>query len=174
MQGEPMSRFQEEFAELFQRFLPRLFRYLNRLSGEPEVAADLAQDAFLRLYQRGSAPDRPEAWLVTVATNLFRNDRVTRARRARLLLANRPEGTFASEPASGASTTEERARARRVRTALARMPDRDRQILLLRAEGFSYREIAAATGLNEASIGTLLARAKRSFRDLYQEAADAP
>jgi RNA polymerase sigma-70 factor (ECF subfamily) len=55
-----------------------------------------------------------------------------------------------------------------VRRALDRMPERDCNLLLLRAEGFSYRDIAAALELNEASIGTLLARAKTAFRENYE------
>jgi DNA-directed RNA polymerase specialized sigma24 family protein len=45
--------------------------------------------------------------------------------------------------------------------------------LLLRAEGYSYRDIAAALELNEASVGTLLARAKQSFLQYYEADADA-
>jgi DNA-directed RNA polymerase specialized sigma24 family protein len=42
--------------------------------------------------------------------------------------------------------------------------------LLLRAEGYSYRDIATALDLNEASVGTLLARAVRAFRESYGDA----
>src|SRR5688572_18862169 len=65
--------FDTEFATQFDAEYRRLFRYLDRLSGDPDVAADLAQETFVRLYQRGSLPDRPAAWLLTVAMNLFRN-----------------------------------------------------------------------------------------------------
>ena len=61
------------FSELFEREFPHLFRYLDRLSGEPDLAADLVQEAFVRLNDRGEMPDRPALWLVTVALNLFRN-----------------------------------------------------------------------------------------------------
>ena len=43
-------------------------------------------------------------------------------------------------------------------------------MLLLQAEGFSYREIAGGLGLHEASVGTLLARARERFRELYGDA----
>jgi DNA-directed RNA polymerase specialized sigma24 family protein len=55
-----------------------------------------------------------------------------------------------------------------VRRALDRLPERDRELLLLRAEGFSYRDIAQALALNETSIGTLIARAKLAFRRNYE------
>jgi DNA-directed RNA polymerase specialized sigma24 family protein len=61
-----------------------------------------------------------------------------------------------------------------VRSVLDRMTERERHLLLLRAEGYSYRDIAAALQLNEASVGVLLARAKRAFRDSYEDAFHAP
>jgi len=157
--------FHDRFAELFHAHFQRLYRYLDRLSGEPELAADLAQEAFVRLYARGSLPDAPEAWLITVAMNLFRNARSTRARRRRLLTVPRAEAVLADPPPSpgqAAVATEAR---ERVRAALDHLPAREQQMLLLRAEGYSYRDIAAALELNEASVGTLLARAKRAFRE---------
>lgn len=165
------------FAELFQAHFLRLYRYLDRLSGEPELAADLAQDTFVKLYQRGTPPDAPEAWLITVATNLFRNSRTTRARRARLMTPDRAALVLADPPASPAEDAEaadDTASRKRVRQVLDQLPERERRLLLLRAEGYSYRDLANALELEEASVGTLLARAKRSFRSLYEEDGRAP
>ena len=61
--------FPERFVALFEAEFPRLFRYLDRLSGEPELAADLAQEAFVRLHRPGAMPDRPQLWLITVGTS---------------------------------------------------------------------------------------------------------
>jgi RNA polymerase sigma-70 factor (ECF subfamily) len=157
--------FDEAFVLLFEAQFPRLFRYLDRLSGEPDLAADLAQEAFIRLYRRGTMPERPELWLVTVGLNLFRTARSTRSRRLRLL-ARWSEPPQAAESSSRGS--EEGDAGSPVRAALGKLPARDREMLLLRAEGYSYREIATALELNEGSIGTLLARAKRAFREAYE------
>jgi RNA polymerase sigma-70 factor, ECF subfamily len=164
--------FHDCFEGLFDRHFHRLYRYLDRLSGDPDLAADLAQDTFVRLYQRGSAPDRPEAWLITVATNLFRNARSTQARRARILTTWRGEELLADPPAGPPPAADEESR-ERVRAALDRLSERERRLLLLRAEDYSYRDIAAALELNEASVGTLLARAKQSFLQHYEAGADA-
>ena len=75
--AEPTPSFEESFVRLFRAHHARLYRYLQRLSGEPELAADLVQDAFVRLYRRGSLPDAPEAWLISVAS------RISSATRAR-------------------------------------------------------------------------------------------
>ena len=171
---ETTPSFHDEFVALFDAHFRRLHRYLNRLSGEPELAADVVQEAFVKLYQRGSLPDAPEAWLISVAMNLFRNVKSSRSRRLRLLTPARGERVHADPPPS----PDERATAedsrRRVRATLDRLPERERRILLLRAEGYSYRDIAAALQLNEASVGVLLARARRAFRDAYEDAFDAP
>lgn len=166
------SPFHARFVELFDAHFGRLYRYLDRVSGEPELAADLAQEAFFRLHRRGSVPDAPEAWLIAVAMNLFRNARTTRARRHRLLTIARAEAVLADPPPTpGEDLLADGCRAR-VRAALDRLPERERQMLLLRAEGYGYREIATALKVHEASMGTLLARAKRAFREAYTEARD--
>jgi RNA polymerase sigma factor (sigma-70 family) len=165
--------FHDAFVALFDEHYERLFRYLDRLGGDPALAADLAQDAFLRLYRRGAPPDRPAAWLVTVALNLFRNARATARRRARLLTTARGEQALADPPASPARGAEAADERRRVRAALDALDERDRALLLLLAEGYRYRDMAAALDLQEASVGTLLARAKRAFRERYGEHDDA-
>jgi DNA-directed RNA polymerase specialized sigma24 family protein len=65
--------FHDLFVALFDVHFPRLYRYLDRLSGEPDLAADVAQEAFVRLYHRGAMPDSPQAWLISVAMNVFRD-----------------------------------------------------------------------------------------------------
>lgn len=169
-----MSRsFRNEFGVLFEEHFHRLYRYLDRLCGDPDLAADIAQETFIKLYERGSLPDAPGAWLISVAMNLFRNAHTTRTRRHHLLKVVPEAEMFADRSVSPAHSTESRELERRVRHALDAMPERERQMLLLRAEGYSYKDIAGTLGLQEASVGTLLARAKRAFRDLYEDKSDA-
>lgn len=61
----------------------------------------------------------------------------------------------------------------RVRRALDRLTERERGLLLLRHEGYSYRQLAEALDLTESSVGTLLARAKAAFRAAYENQAPA-
>lgn len=160
--------FHDEFAVLFSAQFARLFRYLDRLSGEPDLAADLAQETFLRLYRRGALPESPDAWLITVALNLFRNARATRRRRARLFTpAQAQAASTDSIPAPDRFLEAEESRTR-VRAALDRLAERERALLLLVAEGYAYRDIARALNMRESSVGTLLARAKRAFRAAYE------
>ncbi len=169
---ETAASFHQQFTAAFDANFARLYRFLDRLSGEPELADDLAQEAFVRLYRRGSMPDAPAAWLISVAMNLFRNSRTTRNRRQRLLTAARAAQAHADPPpAPDLAVIAEETR-RRVRATVDGMPDRERRLLLLQAEGFSYREIAAGLELQEASVGTLLARARQLFRERYAGGPD--
>jgi len=165
--------FRDDFVELYDAHFPRVYRYMDRLSGDADLAADIAQETFIKLFERGSIPDTPGAWLVTVAMNLFRNAHATQSRRRRLLSVVPDAATFADRAVDAHPSAETRELQRRVRRALDGIPERERQMLLLRAEGYSYREIAGALKLQEASVGTLLARAKKVFREQYEARADA-
>ncbi len=131
-----------DFDTLYRRVQPSLFRYLNRLTADPDAAEDAVQEAFVRLLSRPDlGEDAARLWLFTVGTNLVRDRGRMMARRRRLLSA------LPVSPSSGPLPDEalERAeRVRGVREALERLPERDRQMLLMREEGFRYAEIAAA------------------------------
>lgn len=170
--GDPTD-FHQRFVALFNANFPKLFRFADRRSGEPELAADLTQEAFIRLYRRGAMPDAPEAWLISVILNLFRNSRSMESTRHRLLTLERAERVHSDPSAPADSAVQSTETRMRVRKALDDMPERDRQLLLLHAEGYSYRDIAAALTLNEASVGTLLVRARRAFRLTYGGSDDA-
>jgi len=158
--------FRDQVAGLFDLHFQRLYRVMNRLSGEPELAADLVQEAFIRLHQRNTLPDQPEAWLISVAMNLFRNEYATRNRRRRLL-------TVVQSTSPDDVPADDTERRRRVQAVLEGLPERDRKLLILSTEGWRYRDLAAALGLHEASVGVFLARARRAFRAAYGESADA-
>ena len=166
--------FEHDFQRLYAGRFDRLFRFLDRLSGDPALAADTAQEAFLRLYRRGEMPLEPSAWLVSVALNLLRDERRRAGRRLRLLTAapdRVPAGAPAGDPAAD---LESRDRVAAVRAALDRLSPRDREALLLRHAGYSYREIAQVLELAEGSVGTTLLRAGESFRRAFKEMHGAP
>jgi RNA polymerase sigma-70 factor, ECF subfamily len=165
--------FHDQFVALFQAQFSRLYRYLDRLTGDSELASDLAQETFVRLYERGSLPNDAAAWLITVALNLFRNTVTAGRRRARLLTVARGEASHSDAAPTPEGAVLSGETSQRVRNAIDGMADREKQLLLLRAEGYSYREIATALDLNEASVGVLLARAKRAFRNLFEGETDA-
>jgi len=161
--------FDQAFADVFAERSRSLYRYISALSGDPALAEDIVQESFVRLYRRGRMPDDPAAWLVSVAHNLWRDDRRRDVRRSRLLSLRRDElPTMGESPATDATTLASE-RVQTVHQALARLPERDRRLLLLRHAGFAYREIALALDLAPGSVGTLLVRASESFRTAFYE-----
>ena len=153
-----------DFEQAFRSHYPSLYRYLHRLTGDADVAEDLAQESFVRLLGRRVSDDGVRVWLFTVATNLVRDGARKRARRARILEAEPVlPGAF---PAPD-EAVEREARIAAVRDALGHLPARDRELLLMREEGFSYAEIARAAGVAPGSVGTLIARALRKFTQAY-------
>jgi RNA polymerase sigma-70 factor (ECF subfamily) len=150
-----------DFDALFDAVYPVLFRYCNRMTGDPDQAEDLTQEAFFRLLDRGAEGTEAglRAWLFRVATNLARDRSRTRETRRRIL-----SGVPPPEDVPGPERDIDRAEdIQRVREALEVLSQRDREMLLLRQEGFSYREIADVAGVSHRSVGTILARALKRF-----------
>jgi RNA polymerase sigma factor (sigma-70 family) len=145
-------------SELFGHHHEALYRYLVRLSGDADVAADAAQEAFVRLLERPPAGTAERAWLFKVGTNYVLDGRRTAARRERLL-GGRADHAMGDSPRDPQSTLEADERRRVVLTALARLSAKERVAILMREEGFAHREIAEAVGTTTGSVGTLLARA---------------
>lgn len=150
---------------LFQQLYPALYRYLHRLTGDPDVAEDVAQESFVRLLRQPLPEEEARPWLFTVATNLVRDRARKRQRHLRLA-----EAVPAPTPRERPDVSVERAdEIHRVRAALEEIPERDRTLLLMREEGFKYDEIARIVGVAPGSVGTLLARALRRFADVYRK-----
>lgn len=149
--------------QLFHRLYPPLFRYLYRMTGDGDVADDMAQEAFVRLTRQALPEAEVRPWLFTVATNLVR-DRGRKTARHRRLQSFVPTAGAMVAPDVAAERNE---RVVMVRAALDKLSERDRTMLLMREEGFKYHEIARAVGVAPASVGTLLARAVKSFERVY-------
>src|SRR5450432_4925873 len=160
--------FEAHFRAVFAERYAELFRVIDRYLGDASLASDIVQETFVRLYRRGTMPDDLRAWLVSVALNQARDEQRRSARRIRLLRRRTPEEHMGDAPPSPEEDVLAAERRLLVRRALATLPPRDRALLLLREEGYSYRELAVALEIVESSVGTLLARAKVAFRRAYE------
>lgn len=160
--------FAHDFRILFEERAASLQRYLSRFSGDPGLAEDIAQESFIRLYRRGSMPDSPAAWLVTVAHNLLRDAHRRRIRQRNLRSRREGEIPTAAPPPESDAAALANERIAGARRALALLPERDRQLLLLRHEGYEYREIAQILNVAPSGVGTMLARASEAFRRMYR------
>ena len=148
-----------DWSEVYRATFPGLVRFLSRKVWDPERARDLAQEAFVRALRE--RPERPRAWLFQVAANLARDEARTAIRRREhlaVIQGGRSEAAAGPDPLEQAADQERR---RRLRSALEKLGERDREILLLWDAGLDYREIADRTGLAVGAVGTTLARARK-------------
>lgn len=155
-----------ELDTLFDRVYPALFRYCHRLTGDPDAADDAAQEAFVRLVEREveGEPAQLRVWLFKVATHVIRDRYRVAKNRERLLEIHPVRPSADPLPDRRAERAETVAAVRR---ALDRLSERDRMLLLMREEGFSYREMARAADVAPGSVGTLLARAQKRLAEAY-------
>jgi len=158
----------DHLTRLFAEYHAPLVRFLTRRLGDRDWAEEVAQETFVRaLKQETIASER--SWLFAVASNLVRDDaRRDARRRQRLELLHeqtKADAIVEPEPTSMERATEQ-ALARRAVEALG---ERDRDALLMREEGLSYEEIAAALDLSLGSVGTTLSRARRRLMEAYEE-----
>jgi RNA polymerase sigma factor (sigma-70 family) len=138
---------------------------------------DTLQETFLKLADAAALQARPEeevgAWLRRVGLNLAFN-RVRSARRARERLQrvgqleHSARDSLNGDAGSASGQVERDEERAAVRRALADVPERQRECLLLRHSGYSYAEIAATLGIAVGSVGVLLARAENAFRLNYR------
>ena len=151
------------FEALFRREYPRVVAIAHRVVVDGDEAEDVAQDVFISFFRKHPAEAGYAApWLYAAAAHTALNvlrSRERRGRRDAVEALRRDAQT--PDPAEAAETAESRTE---VRAALARLPDRSAALLVLRYSGLSYEEIAAALGLRQSSIGTLLRRAEDAFR----------
>src|SRR5215470_5107833 len=140
----------EMLAELFAQYHASLVRMLYRRTGDRDRAEEIAQETFARAV--AAPPRNPRPWLFAVALNLVREDARKASRQGRRLVLYKAE-----QPESAVSPDEELDRS-----------ERDREALLLKAEGFNYDEIAATLGLARGAIGTTLARARKRLVEAYR------
>ncbi len=167
------------FDAVFREHYPRVVAMLARLTGDRGEAEEIAADTFCKLSARemdweGELARGPLPWLYRVATNAGLDALRMNARRRQREQAAHAESVRLSPKNCALDSMLREERRSRVQTTLADLKPRDAQILLLRAEGLAYRELAETVGVQASSIGTLLARAEaefeRKFRIRYGDA----
>jgi RNA polymerase sigma factor (sigma-70 family) len=152
------------FDALFRSYFGRLARLLFRVTGDIGRAEDVAAEAFWRLHRRPPlTTENLEGWLYRTGLRIALDQLKSERRRARYEAL---VGLFHSAIAPEA-IVEEREKRTRIRQTLGALKTEQVALLLLRSEGFTYAEIAAALNLKLTSVGALLARAEARFRKEY-------
>jgi RNA polymerase sigma-70 factor (ECF subfamily) len=169
------------FEELMLRYQNRLVSLLAHLVGQPDIAEDLAQDVFLRVYRarkRYVPGAKFSTWLYTIAGNVAANALRSRSRRHEVNLAPSTNDTStmpieaAAIAASGMMPTRQLDKAElrdAVRQAIAGLGERQRMaVLLSKFEHFSYIEIGEIMSLSPEAVKSLLSRARTRLREVLE------
>jgi RNA polymerase sigma factor (sigma-70 family) len=155
---------------LTRRVTPRVMAYAARLlSGDRAEAEDVAQETMLRLWRVASdwrqGETKVTTWAYRVATNLCIDRQRARGRKRQVALDDAPEVADGAVGAEG--RLQEAGRMAALEAALAELPDRQRQAVVLRhLEGMTNPEIAAIMEIGVEAVESLTARGKRSLSAL--------
>jgi RNA polymerase sigma-70 factor (ECF subfamily) len=164
------DRVRGDVLALFEEHGAAVYRFALVLLRHHHDAEDVVQDTFLKLLDHlgaGGARTNVRGWLFTVAANGCRD----RMRRRGRWIPWTPVNDRETEPPS---LPDEDGTRKAVRHAMSRLSPRDRLLVALRAQGLSYREIAAAARVRPVSVGRLLARALHRWERAYASAPALP
>lgn len=162
----------ERFEQVFLENYTRVVSVLRRIVGDHARAEDLANEVFLKLYRQPmptNAFDNVPGWLYRTATNLGIDALRASARRYRYEEAAARAEIKESVAQSALEQSLKLETQERVRAVLAELKPVQAQLLLLRASGHSYKELAELLDLEIGTIGTRLIRAEAAFEERYIE-----
>jgi RNA polymerase sigma-70 factor (ECF subfamily) len=164
---------QAEVLQLFDTCAPGLRRYVRTCGLPPDAAEDVVQEAFLALFhhrRRGGGAQNLKGWLVLVCYRLALKQRARLARQySREVTLDTPLREVADPAIDAESAIASRQWHTRVRAVMRALPERDRQCLSMRAEGVTYRDIAAALGISLGGVAKAVARAALRVANAVKE-----
>lgn len=154
-----------------------LYSYILRLSGRPDIAEDIVQDAFVRVLANLGRFDprfRFSTWLFTIAKRLYVNAMQKHKPHYDSDIVESARGRF-EEPEAPAIATEERARAREaLDKALLGLNEEQRQIMLLfHQQEWPIARIADYMHMPEGTVKSHLHRGRKKMRRMFEEAEQA-
>jgi RNA polymerase sigma-70 factor (ECF subfamily) len=176
----------QAFAELMLRYQNRLLSLLTHLVGDRDLAEDLTQEAFLRVYRarkRYVPGAKFSTWLFTIAGNIASNALRSKARRREVNLAPRSTSDTGAQSLEAAAVEASALMPTRqldkaelcaaVQQAIGVLNERQRMaVLLAKFEHFSYADIAEVMDMSPQAIKSLLSRARCKLREAMQPYID--
>lgn len=167
----------EAFEEIYRRFASMVYNLAYRLSGKGDVAEDLAQEVFIRIYRhlgRFNGRSTLKTWIYRITLNHCRS-RLGR-RRLPLQPLSEPDGGEQLQIADTRRGPEDHVlahdAARRIGAGLQQLRPVFREAVVLRdLEGLSYEEIAVILGVRIGTVRSRIARGRDKLRTLLMEAA---
>ena len=161
------ARGAQVFRSLIERLQQPITGYLHRLVGDREVALDLAQDTFVRVYKEISKTSEDlslDAWVYRIATNYG----LRYLNRKRLKQFVRLESRETSDESLAIAVPGEQIETHiLVRQALGSMKPKDAAMLQLHyGNGFTYEEIGQVVGMSSEAVRKQVARSVEKFRQV--------
>lgn len=157
---------EEVVSSLYETLRPSLLTYAYHLGVSIRDAEDLVQIAFLQLFDHlgyRSSIRNPRGWIFRAVHSLVLNNAGQSARRQELI-----REWFGSATEVDTNTAEEQVmRQQTLERALGMLNERERDCLLLRAEGLSYQEIGEVLEISAKSVSVYLARGVKKFGAPY-------
>lgn len=169
--GDPAA-----FEEVYVRFADMVFGLALRMSGDRDVAADLSQETFLRVYRhlgRFGGRSSLKTWIYRVTVNCCRSQLRRRGRRRVERPADGGRERLDEVPDERAGP-EQRALGqdlgRRLKAAIAELPIGFREAVVLRdVHGLSYAEIGEVLGVRIGTVRSRIARGRERLRQRLEE-----
>jgi RNA polymerase sigma-70 factor (ECF subfamily) len=160
----------QNFEAIFDVHWNRVVTVVYRMVGDWQEAEDIGVEVFMRLYNRRlDHLENIDGWLYRVATRMGLNAIRSRKNRHKYELEAGRTALESNHPEKPAEAVEKAESARAVRRVLAKIRPKYARLLALRYSGFSYREIANTLKVSPNSVGTLLARAEKTFAKKYRQ-----
>ena len=159
------------FEGIFRQHYPRIVGLLARLTGDRGQAEEIAADVFSKLSRQPATLREREditPWIYRVATNAGLDALRSNWRRRKREEEAGVARLRAGGPSNALDGMLREERCARVRDVLGALKPRDAQLLLLRADGLAYCEVAGTLGIQPGSVGTLLARAEAEFERRFR------
>lgn len=158
------ARDTEAFGTLVRRHQSDVRRWLRHLTGDFARADDLAQETFLKAWNRLSSyrgPGRFKAWLMRIAYTQFLQDRRTQHSRAETVARAEAQTTAPSTTVNPEVSDLERL------LAVLSAPERE-VMVLTHAHGLSHQEVSSVTGLALGTVKSHLRRGKIKIRERFR------
>ena len=158
---------------LFAKHHGEIYAYLLRMLREPELAADLTQDAFVKAYKNYETLEKPEnarAWLYQIAHRVALDE----IRRRKIIRFFPWTGESRGSAPSAERLVMDANLSGDMQRALAKIPERQRAALLLaELHDLTGLELAAAMGVSHVAARAILTRARQSLRTALAQEKDA-
>lgn len=171
---------EKAFQLLFDKYSKKIINFCYRFCGQAEVAEELAQETFLKVY-RGADKYQAEArfstWLFRIATNVCLNETRKFKYRTNIESLDAPVTTSQGEVTKELedksihteAILEKQEMSKLIQQAMTELPEKQKAALLLKLNhDFSYREIGKQLNKSESGVKTLIHRGRNQLKNILQ------